>query len=416
VIGYEGNALAVEGVRLEAIAASVGTPCYVYSAGLITAAWRAYAEAFAGVPHLVCFAVKANSNRALLELLARAGAGFDIVSGGELERVRAAGGAAGKVVFAGVGKSAVEIEQALGAGVRHVNCESLAELERIAAVAERLGCRARVGLRLNPEVDPGTHPYIATGLKEAKFGLPAADLDRARALLRASPQLELVSLGCHIGSQLTQVAPVADAVGRVALLIDQWRAEGFAVESIDVGGGLGISYRGEPVPSIAEYAGAVLAAIGGRELEVLIEPGRSLVGPAGVLLTRVEYIKHGERRNFAVVDAAMNDLLRPALYDAWHEVQPVRRDGPAPAIRCDVVGPVCETGDFLARDRELAVAAGDLLALRDAGAYGFTMSSNYNSRPRPPEVLVRGDEFALVRERERVAALTLGERGLPPGW
>lgn len=416
MIAYQGNTLAVEGVALDAIAAATGTPVYVYSASMIRAAWQAYDEAFAGLAHLVCYAAKANTNRAVLELLARLGSGFDIVSVGELERVLAAGAPASRVVFAGVGKTTAEIDRALQAGVRQFNVESLPELARIAQVAAHRQLRAPVGLRVNPEVDPQTHPYIATGLKESKFGLSMADVAAARDMITARPELELVSLGCHIGSQLTQTAPFGDAVARVVALVDAWADDGLVVPCLDVGGGLGIRYADERIPAVADYAAVIRAAVGSRPLEIVLEPGRSIVGPAGVLLTRVEYVKRGERRNFVVVDAAMNDLMRPSLYEAFHRVEPVRRDAAAAALTCDVVGPVCESGDFLALDRELAVQEADLLAVRDVGAYGFAMSSTYNSRPRAAEVLVQDGHFALIREREPLAALSAGERGFPADW
>ena len=406
----------MEGVALDAVARAHGTPCYVYSSTMIEQAWQAYADAFSHRKHLICYAVKANTNRAVLQLLARRGSGFDIVSGGELERVLQVGADARKIVFAGVGKSKAEIAAALKAGVRHFNVESLPELERIGRIAEELAVVAPVGLRVNPEVDPQTHPYIATGLKESKFGLSMADVEAARELIQSTASLELESLGCHIGSQLTDIAPFGEAVSRIVELADAWVATGTQLDSIDVGGGLGIAYQGESIASVREYADIVLAAIGERDYDIVLEPGRSITGPAGVLLTRVEHVKHGERRNFAIVDAAMNDLIRPALYDASHRIQPVQFDERGERLRCDIVGPVCESGDFLGLAQEISLAEDSLLAVRDAGAYGFVMSSNYNSRARAAEVMVRGSEFALVRERENVISLSAGESPLPEKW
>ncbi|HEB98918.1 MAG TPA: diaminopimelate decarboxylase [Thiotrichales bacterium] len=410
---YRDDRLYAEEVPLDEIAERFGTPCYVYSRATLERHWQAFDGALAGRPHLVCYAVKANSNLAVLNLLARLGSGFDIVSGGELARVLAAGGTADKVVFSGVGKQAWEIRQALEAGIRCFNVESEPELARIEGIARELGRTAPVSLRVNPDVDAGTHPYISTGLKENKFGI---DVEEALAVYRraaASPHLEVAGIDCHIGSQLTRTEPFVDALERVLALTDRLAEEGIAVRHLDLGGGLGIRYRDEAPPLPADYARALNEALGDRDTEILIEPGRAIAGNAGVLLTRVEYLKTTPHKHFAIVDAAMNDLLRPALYNAWQEIVPVapREDGEEAAW--DIVGPVCETGDFLGKERRLRLAPGDLLAVRSAGAYGFTMSSNYNSRPRAAEVMVDGDQAHLIRERERIEDLFASEHLLP---
>jgi len=404
--------LHVESVPFDAIAARFGTPCYVYSRAALESAFRAFAAALAGREHLVCYALKANSNLAVLDVLARVGAGFDIVSGGELARVIAAGGDPGKVVFSGVGKSAAEIQQALEAQILCFNVESASELGRIERIAGETGRVAPVSFRVNPDVDPGTHPYISTGLRENKFGVAfegALPLYRRAA---ASRHLRVVGVDFHIGSQLTETAPFVAALDRALELVDALGREGIALHHLDLGGGLGIRYRDEAPPPVAEYLGALVARVGTRPLKILLEPGRALAGNAGALLTRVEYLKPGPGHNFAIVDAAMNDLLRPALYDAWHDVVPVvSRQGPT--RRYEVVGPVCETGDFLARGRDLALEEGDLLAIMSAGAYGMSMSSNYNTRPRAAEVMVDGAAVHLVRDRETVQALFAAERTMP---
>lgn len=397
-----------EGVALEDIAAEFGTPAYVYSRAAIEQAWRAYDAAFAAQDHLICYAVKANGNLAVLATLARLGSGFDIVSRGELERVLAAGGDPARTVFSGVAKTEADMARALEVGVLAFNVESEAELHRLDAVARRLGQRAPVSLRVNPDVDAETHPYISTGLKENKFGI---DVARAEAVYReaaALPGIRVSGVDFHIGSQLTRLAPLADALERTLALVDRLAAAGILLEHLDIGGGLGIRYRDEAPPTPAALAGRLAPLLAGRPQRLLMEPGRALVGEAGVLLTRVEYLKH-HHRDFAIVDAGMNDLLRPALYDAWQAIEPVRRRrGPA---RCyDVVGPVCETADFLGRERTLALAEGDLLAVRSAGAYGFVMSSQYNARPRAAEVMVDGERAELVRARERWEDLWRGER------
>lgn len=396
--------LELEGTPLQDMAARFGTPTYVYSRAALTGAFERYQQALAGRPALVCYAVKANSNLGILSVFARLGAGFDIVSGGELARVLAAGGAANKVVFSGVGKSIAEMEQALAAGIRCFNVESAAELDRLNQVAGRLGHRAPIAFRVNPDVDPKTHPYISTGLKSNKFGVA---FDEALALYRKAaglPHIHISGIACHIGSQLLDPAPMAEAAAKVLGLVDQLGTEGITLDHIDLGGGLGIRYRDETPPSVADYLAPLLTLFAGRPEELCFEPGRSLVGNAGLLLTRVEYLKPGEEKNFAVVDAAMNDLARPALYDAYHEVVAVTPRS-TPPQRYDVVGPICESGDFLARDRTLALAPGDLIALLSAGAYGMAMSSNYNTRGRAAEVLVDRGRIHLIRQRERIDSL-----------
>jgi diaminopimelate decarboxylase len=409
---YRDGRLFAEDLALTEVAERFGTPCFVYSRAALTAAFNEYAAALAGRNALVCFAVKANSNLAILDLFARLGAGFDIVSGGEMARVLAAGGLPGKIVFSGVGKRRDELEDALDVGVRCFNVESPSELARLDEVARAHGTRAPIALRVNPDVDPKTHPYISTGLKTAKFGVAiddALDLYRRAA---AMPGIAVSGIANHIGSQLLDPQPAADAVQKLVELADRLAAEGIAVDHLDLGGGKGIRYRDETALSVAEYLTPTLKVLAGRREQLMVEPGRSLVGNAGVLLTRVEVLKHGSERNFAVVDAAMNDLARPALYDAWHEIVPVAAGNSAPATY-DVVGPICESGDFLGRGRELAVAEGDLLAVQSAGAYGMAMSSNYNSRPRAAEVMVDGDTPYLIRRREEVTELFAAEQLLP---
>ncbi|MGC8732167.1 MAG: diaminopimelate decarboxylase [Halothiobacillaceae bacterium] len=404
--------LYAEGVPLAEVAAAYGTPTYVYSRAAIESKFRAYSDAFGDHPHLVCFAVKSNSNLAVLNLLARLGAGFDIVSGGELERVLAAGGEAGKVVFSGVAKSRAEMARALEVGIRCFNVESLPELERLNEVALAHGKRAPVSLRVNPDVDAKTHPYISTGLKENKFGIAIEDAEAAYLRAAALPGLAVVGVDCHIGSQLTELRPFIDALERVLALVERLAAQGVRLHHLDFGGGLGIRYRDETPPAPAELVGALMDRLGQTGYELIVEPGRSIVGNAGVLLTRVELLKHSPHKDFAVVDAAMNDLMRPALYGSWMDIQPVAvRDGEPREY--DVVGPVCETGDFLGKGRRLVLAEGDLLAVMGAGAYGFTMSSNYNTRPRAAEVMVDGSAMHLVREREHLPDLWRGEHLLP---
>lgn len=409
--------LHVESVSFASLAQQYGTPLYVYSRAALESSLREFTDVLAAHPAgsdaLVCYAVKANSNLAILDLFARHGAGFDIVSGGELARVLAAGADPNKVVFSGVGKTTEEMRLALAAEIFCFNVESAAELERLNGVAGSLGRRAPVSLRVNPDVDPKTHPYISTGLKEAKFGVA---YDQARSLYRraaALPNLSIVGIDCHIGSQLLDPAPFSEALDRILALIDQLAADGIAIHHLDMGGGLGIRYRDEQEqPTVAGYLTPLLDRLVDRGLKVVLEPGRRLVGNAGVLLTQVEYLKPGEEKNFAIVDAAMNDLMRPALYEAWHDILPVTPH--SGEIRSyDIVGPVCESGDFLGQDRPLAIAAGDLLAVMSAGAYGMAMSSNYNTRPRAAEVMVDGDQTHLVRRRESIAELFAGETVLP---
>lgn len=406
--------LFAEDVALAEIAEQYGTPAYLYSRAAIESAWQALDKAFASREHLICYAVKANSNLAVLKLLADLGSGFDIVSGGELARVLAAGADANKVVFSGVGKTVAEIRQALEAGIHCFNVESEPELDRINAVAEQMGLAAPVSLRVNPDVDAQTHPYISTGLKENKFGVDINEAPRVYARAAAMAGIKVVGVDCHIGSQLTEVTPFEDALDRVLALIDSLAEQGIRLQHIDIGGGLGICYDDEVPPSADEYAQAVLARLDahalGRELEIVMEPGRSIVGNAGCLLTTVEFLKPTEHKNFALIDAAMNDLIRPALYSGWHQVLPVQANENEPTEQWDLVGPVCETGDFLAKDRALALEAGDVLAVMSAGAYGFVMASNYNSRPRPVELLVDGDSVRVVRERESIESLWAGEQ------
>ena len=410
---YVGGELFAEDVPLTAIADSFGTPCYVYSRALLTAAYRTYDSAFDDIPHLVCYAMKANPTLAILDLFARLGSGFDIVSGGELARVLAAGGDPGKVVFSGVGKSDAEMEAALAARILCFNVESASELDHLAAVATRMGMRAPISFRVNPDVDPLTHPYIATGLRDSKFGVALADAHTLYRRAAQMPSISIRGIDMHIGSQITELAPYREAASRMLALVDALAADGIALDHVDLGGGLGIRYRDEVPVTLADYAMMVRALFAGRHERLLFEPGRRLVGAAGVLLTRVRVVKTGAVRSFAVVDAAMNDLLRPSLYDAWHAADPVTpRRGDA-ARHFDIVGPICESGDFLALDRQLAIEEGDLLAIRTAGAYAMAMSSNYNARPRACEVLVDGSSPHLIRRRESVDELYAHERRLP---
>lgn len=406
------DVLHAESVSLVDIAAQFDTPCWVYSRVALEAALDEFQDELIGFDALVCYAVKANSNLAVLDVLARRGAGFDIVSGGELRRVLAAGADPRRIVFSGVGKTAAEMELALTTGILCFNVESAAELERLNAVAGSLGKTAPISLRVNPDVDARTHPYISTGLKENKFGVA---YDDARALYgRAAslPNLEISGIDCHIGSQLLDPTPFAEALDKILALVDQLAADGIVLRHIDLGGGLGIRYRDEEVPTVKSYLQPLLEKLKDRPLQILLEPGRRLVGNAGLLLTRVEYLKPGEVRNFAIIDAAMNDLARPALYGSWHDiVAVVPRQGNSAAW--EIVGPVCESGDFLGHGRELALAAGDLLAIMSAGAYGMVMSSNYNSRPRAAEVMVDGDRVHLARRRETADELYALERCLP---
>jgi diaminopimelate decarboxylase len=410
---YRDGQLYAEGVAVSEIATAHGTPCYVYSRAALEEAFGQYQRALADCDHLICYAVKANSNLAVLDVLARLGAGFDIVSGGELERVIAAGGDPGKVVFSGVGKTPAEMARALQLGIHCFNLESAAELEVLDRVAGEMGAIAPISVRVNPDVDARTHPYISTGLRENKFGVEADEALRVYQRAAALDNVEVVGLDCHIGSQLTEVSPFLDALRRLLTLVDSLEESGIHIRHLDLGGGLGVRYGEEAPPSVADYIGALRRELGGRKLKLLFEPGRSIAANAGLLLTRVAYLKTTPQHNFALVDAAMNDMLRPALYQAWMDIQPVDRRGGGESAHWDIVGPVCETGDFLGKNRELSLAQGDLLAMFGAGAYGFTMASNYNSRGRPPEIMVDGDRAHLVRERETSADLLRPERRLP---
>ena len=408
---YRNGVLHAEQVALDEVARRFGTPCYVYSSDAITGAYGEFRAALRGRDALVCYSVKANSNLSVLALLARLGAGFDIVSGGELARVLAAGGDPRKTLFSGVGKTGDEIALALEKNVYCLNLESEAELERVDAIARRLGRRAPIAFRVNPDIDARTHAYISTGLRESKFGVAHDDAEHLYARAANLPGIELVGIGCHIGSQLAQAAPYAEAAGRIAALADRLARRGIVLRHVDIGGGIGIRYRpDDPAAAIGSFLDGALGMLAGRSETLIVDPGRSIVGNAGVLLTRVEYVKPGLARSFLVVDAAMNDLLRPALYGAWHDVQPVREteDGAASDVY-DVVGPVCESGDFLARERRLSARPGELLAVMSAGAYAMVMSSNYNSRPRAAEVLVNGAEARLVRRRESIEAMLAAE-------
>jgi diaminopimelate decarboxylase len=406
---YRNDELYVEDISVQDIVYQHGSPCYIYSRATLERHWKAFDNAFGEQPHLICYAVKANSNLAILNLLARLGSGFDIVSLGELERVIAAGGDPKKIVFSGVGKREDEILAALKMGIRCFNVEVSGELDRIDILAEQLGVIAPVSFRVNPDVDAKTHPYISTGLKENKFGI---DFELALSEYRraaAMPNIKVVGIDCHIGSQLTESQPFLDALDKVLELVNALAAEGINLHHIDLGGGLGICYQDEHPPEPSEYIAAILARLGKHHYEILLEPGRAIVGNAGILVTQVEYLKTTPHKNFAVVDAAMNDLIRPSLYDAWQEIIPVTKRNDVDEKNWDIVGPVCETGDFLGKDRILAIKQGDLLAIRSSGAYGFSMSSNYNSRPRCAEIMVDGAKVRVIRDRERISHLWAGE-------
>src|SRR5579862_4686682 len=409
-LNYRDRALYCDDTPLSDVADDARTPCYVYSSNTILENFRAYNDSFGDIPHTVCYAVKANGNLSLLRLLAQAGAGFDIVSGGELYRVMQAGGDPAKIVFSGVGKTSDEIDQALAAGILVFNCESEPELALIDALAHRRGVKARVALRVNPDVEAVTHAYISTGRLTHKFGVDIGDAEAVYERARQHKNLLLEGVSCHIGSQLMDPAPLLEALDRVLALIDRLKANGFDIRHADLGGGLGVAYKPEDVtPAISGFVTDLRGRLAGRDVHVMIEPGRSIVGEAGVLLTRVLYRKKTGEKEFVIVDAAMNDLIRPALYGAYHEILPLRQTG-APHTRVDVVGPVCETGDFLARDRDMPeVFPGDLLAIRSAGAYGFAQSSNYNARPRAAEVLIEGGNWRTIRRRETYADLIRGE-------
>jgi diaminopimelate decarboxylase len=409
---YRNNQLFAEDIDLSALAKAHGTPAYVYSRATFERHWLAFDNAFGAHPHLICYAVKANSNLAILNLLAGLGSGFDIVSIGELERVLHAGGDAKKIVFSGVGKKPNEIRRALEVGIRCFNVESEAELQVINNIAADINKVAPISIRVNPNVDAKTHPYISTGLKENKFGIAHERALQVYQQALAMQNLEIHGIDCHIGSQLTEIAPFVDALKRVLELVDQLEENGIALSHLDLGGGLGIRYQDETPPEPAEQIAALLAGLGNRDVEILIEPGRAIAGNAGVLLTEVLYLKHSEEKNFAIIDAAMNDLMRPALYSAWQEIVPIQpRDGEVKNY--DLVGPVCETGDFLGKDRKLSLQAGDVLAVKSAGAYGFTMSSNYNTRPRAVEIMVDGANAHVIRQRETLQQLLQGESTLP---
>ena len=410
---YRNNELFAENVAVQDIIYKYGSPCYIYSRATLERHWKAFELAFDNHPHLICYAVKANSNIALLNLLARLGSGFDIVSLGELERVIAAGGDAEKIVFSGVGKREDEILAALKIGIRCFNIEVSGELDRINQLAEHLGVIAPVSFRVNPDVDAKTHPYISTGLKENKFGI---DIEQALIEYRraaAMPHINVIGIDCHIGSQLTETRPFLDALDKILDLVSILKADGIHLYHLDLGGGLGIRYNDEQPPGPAEYITAILERLSNTDFEILLEPGRAIVGNAGILVTQVEYLKPTAHKNFAIVDAAMNDLVRPSLYSAWQEIIPVNLQSNAPEQLWDIVGPVCETGDFLGKDRVLKLTQGDLLAIRSSGAYGFSMSSNYNSRPRVAELMVDGNHVYLIRERETIAQLWAGEHLLP---
>ena len=409
---YADGSLLAEKASVAQLGQQFGTPLYVYSRAALESHYRAFDEAFASIPHQVCYAVKANSNLAVLNVLARLGSGFDIVSGGELARVLAAGGDASKVVFSGLGKQEHEIEAALNVNIACFNVESAAEIHRINQVALRLGKKARISLRVNPDVDAQTHPYISTGLKENKFGIA---IDDALEVYQQAAQLEgltVIGIDCHIGSQLTTTTPFADALDRVLAMIDTLATQGIMIEHLDIGGGLGVRYKDETPPTPADYANALLPKLAGRQLKVYLEPGRAIAANAGILLTKVEFLKPTAYKNFAIIDAAMNDLIRPSLYSAWMDIIAVTpRSGEAKNY--DVVGAVCETGDFLGKDRSLAIEAGDLLAVCGAGAYGFVMSSNYNTRGRAAEVMVDGEQAFVIRRRETISELFALESVLP---
>jgi len=410
---YKNDVLFAENVDVRQIAQDVGTPCYIYSRATLERHWRAFDDVFQELDHLVCYAVKANSSLGVLNVLARLGSGFDIVSGGELERVLKAGGSPDKIVFSGVGKTAEEMRRALDMGIHCFNVESQQELALLNQVAAQQGNVAPVSIRVNPDVDAKTHPYISTGLKENKFGI---DISEALAVYQYADSLEhlnIVGVDCHIGSQLSDITPFVDSLQRLLILIEELRSSGITLRHIDVGGGLGITYQNEQPPSPGDYAQAILQALRGQGLKIILEPGRAIAGNAGILLTKVNYLKGGEHKNFAIIDAAMNDLIRPALYQAWQDIIAVEPRKTAETVLYDVVGPICETGDFLGKDRQLAIETGDLLAIRSAGAYGFVMSSNYNTRPRCAEVMVDGDDYFVIRQRETIDDLMRGEVTLP---
>ncbi len=410
---YREAQLYAEDCAVRAIAQEFGTPCYIYSKATLLRHWRAFDNAFGKHPHLICYAVKANSNLAVLNLLARLGSGFDIVSLGELERALAAGGDPKKIVFSGVGKRADEILAALKIGIRCFNVEVSGELDRINQLAGEINVVAPISFRVNPDVDANTHPYISTGLKENKFGIDFKSALTAYQRAAQLPNIKIVGIDCHIGSQLTETKPFLDALERILSIIDLLKTKGIVLQHLDLGGGLGIRYNQETPPEPAEYIAALLQRLNDPRMEILLEPGRAIVGNAGILVTQVDYLKQTPDKNFAIVDAAMNDLLRPALYSAWQEIIPLNQQSSAEMKTWDIVGPVCETGDFLGKQRDLQLQVGDFLAIRSAGAYGFSMSSNYNSRPRVAEIMVDGTQAHVVRERESLVQLWQGERIMP---
>ena len=409
---YQAEELYAEQCQVAELAKQHGTPLYIYSRATLERHWHAFDNAVANHPHLICYAVKANSNIAVLNVLARLGSGFDIVSGGELARVIEAGGDPAKVVFSGVGKTVAEMEMALEIGIYCFNVESAAELEQLSIVAQRMGKVAPVSLRINPDVDAGTHPYISTGLKENKFGIAMEQAETIFLRAKELPGIEIKGVDCHIGSQLTEIKPFLDAMDRMLALIDRLAEQGIEVRHFDVGGGLGVTYDDELPPQPDVYAAALLERLGGRDLKLIFEPGRAIAANAGIFVTQVLYLKENSDKRFALVDGAMNDLIRPSLYSAWQKIIPAIDRG-GETLSYDVVGPVCETGDFLGKDRQLNIAAGDYLAIRSSGAYGFTMASNYNSRPRAAELMVDGDKAFVIREREKLAQLWQGEQLLP---
>lgn len=411
---YRKDQLYAEDITLIDIARRFGTPCYVYSRAAIEKQWSTLDKALSGYQHLICYAAKANSTLAVLNILARLGSGFDIVSGGELARVIKAGGDPQKIVFSGVGKTPKEMQQALGAGIKCFNLESVAELKALNQIAETLGQVAPISLRINPDIDADTHPYIATGIKENKFGIDYNDALASYQQAAAMAHIKIIGIDCHIGSQITNMAPFKDALTRIMHLVKNIEANDIKLNHIDIGGGLGICYQDETPPSIIEYAQHLLTELTGTDYKIIIEPGRSIVGEAGVLITRVEYLKTTRDKNFAVVDAAMNDLLRPSLYNAWHQILPLHKsDDEHSDILYDIVGPICESSDFLAKARSLNLQQGDLLAICSTGAYGFTMASNYNSRPKPCEIMVDGDTAYEIRQRENITEMMNSESMLP---
>jgi len=410
---YREHHLYAEDVAVSAIAAQYGTPAYVYSRKTIERHWHAFDDALGDHSHLICYAVKANSNLAVLNIMARMGSGFDIVSGGELQRVLEAGGQAERIVFSGVGKREEEIRLALAAGIRCFNCESVPELQRINRIAGEMNLKAPVSLRVNPDVDAQTHPYISTGLKENKFGIDIKQAPKVYQEAAALEHIEIHGIDCHIGSQLTSLEPFIDALDRVLNLAETLKGQGIKIKHLDLGGGLGVRYQDEHPPQPAQYAKAVLEKLKDTDYEILMEPGRAIMANAGILLMTVEYLKHTRHKNFAVVDAAMNDNMRPALYSAWQHIGTAELQDDRGPLLYDIVGPVCETGDFLGKDRKLALREGDLLVMRSAGAYGYSMSSNYNTRPRPVELMVDGDKVYVINQRETFKQMIAGERMLP---